>query len=186
MRAYQFERGIWGMLQRAFAVIGLLTVMLGFQNCAETQFTSADNSIAAKSSLIPIVSNDGSGDAGGVLSQVSDMEPARGQDDRADDSDSDSSDDSDSYEGEDDSGLVACILEGPGKSVKLGLSDDSLNGVNAVSKSVCISVKACTEIVPKLFPVQGPEDRGYCAHNPNVIRLTDAEVQALVDAALKK
>lgn len=168
--------------------------MMGFQNCAETQFTSADNGIATKSSFIPVVTDDSStssspnsgSDADGVIAQGSDIEipPSRGNDDDSDDSDS-SSDDSASYEAEEELDLVACILDGPGKSVKLGLSDDSLGGVNAVSKSVCISVKACTEIVPQLFSVKGPEKRGYCAHNPNVVRLTDAEVQALIDAALK-
>jgi hypothetical protein len=61
-------------------------------------------------------------------------------------------------ESEDDE-LVACILEGNGKSVKLGIVSDSLDGVNAVSQSVCVSRKACLELVPEKFNVKGADDR---------------------------
>ena len=186
------------MIQRILAVVGLTVLLGGFQNCAETTFSSTNPDVSLKSSsaLAAIDMDpadvDQNDNAGGSVSQPGDNgkkdenpapppPPGGATDDSA--SHDDDSDDSSS---QDDDGLVACILVDHGKSLKLGLVSESLDGVNAVSQSVCISVKACTEIVPQLFEVEGPYERGYCKGNPNVKRLTDAEVQALVDKALAK
>ena len=120
------------------------------------------------------------GSASGQISQSSEQPPA--MDDKKKnptsmdhDSDSASKDDS-----SDDDDLVACILVDHGKSLKLGFVADKLEGVNAVAESVCISRHACLDIVSKAFPVEGAYERGYCEHNPNVLRLKDAEVEALI------
>ena len=82
------------------------------------------------------------------------------------------------------SGLVACILEGPGSSVKVAFGSAGLSGQNPVEKSACMSEKACLSVVSKILPVKSAEKRGYCDHNPNVILMTDAEVEAAVNQAL--
>lgn len=79
------------------------------------------------------------------------------------------------------SDLVACILVDHGKSLKLGLVEGALQGVNAVSDSVCIKRASCLELVSRKFDVQGAYDRGYCAHNPNVVRLSDDELASLLN-----
>lgn len=82
------------------------------------------------------------------------------------------------------SGLVACILEGPGSSVKVALSQAGLAGEHSVSKSICMSRNACLGIVSKILPVKSAEKRGYCGHNPNVVSMTDAEIEAAVNQEL--
>jgi len=85
----------------------------------------------------------------------------------------------DTSSGSDDVGV--CILEGNGKSLKLGLAGSHLAGVKAMASAVCVSQKACLELVPQKFNVQASYDRGACGGNPNVVILTDAQVQALLD-----
>jgi len=80
----------------------------------------------------------------------------------------------------DDSDYVACILDGPGDSVKLGLVSTKLDGVNAVAQSVCVTRAECLGDIAKTFHVKAAEDRGYCGNNPNVALLTDAEVKTLL------
>lgn len=84
-------------------------------------------------------------------------------------------------ESEDDSKYVACIVERNGKSGKLAIQSNDLFVATAVSHSVCVTQKGCLEIAAQKFDVIGIEDRGYCDHNPNVVRKNDVELQALVD-----
>ena len=81
---------------------------------------------------------------------------------------------------DEDSGLVACILKQHGKSLKLGLIEAELGGVNSVARSVCISRSGCLVLVAAKFEVEGAYDRGYCRGNPNVVRLTDAQLKELL------
>jgi hypothetical protein len=75
---------------------------------------------------------------------------------------------------------VACILDGPGKSVKLGMISSDLQGVHAVAEAVCVTVHECVGPIAKYFHVQGPYERGWCGHNPHVPELTDSQVDALL------
>lgn len=151
---------------------GLLVVMTGFQNCAETEFSSGSGAPVEKGSLVELGSEDV---ADGSLDQLNQKEPKKScQDKKKQTPDSQA-------EGESQSGLVACILNRSGKSLKLGYVGMSLSGVMSVAQSVCISPDACLNIVSQKFQVEGVYDRGYCNHNPNVTRLSDAEIQALVD-----
>lgn len=77
---------------------------------------------------------------------------------------------------------VACIIVDHGKSLKLGLQ----TGVHGVSRSICITQRECLGNVTKYFNVEGAYDRGYCNHNPNVPRLTDAEVDKMLSAMPRK
>lgn len=82
------------------------------------------------------------------------------------------------------SALVACILEGPGSSVKVALNRAGLSGQHSASESVCMSENACLNLVGKILPVKSAEKRGYCGSNPNVVSMTDAEVEAAVNQEL--
>jgi len=76
---------------------------------------------------------------------------------------------------------VACILDGSGKSVKLGLNAEGhLAAVNSVADSVCVTAHACLNMIAPSFNAQAAVDRGYCGNNPNVSELTDAQVQQLL------
>lgn len=97
---------------------------------------------------------------------------------------SDDDKDDDSKKNPASSELVACILEGPGSSVKVALNRAGLSGQHSASESVCMSEKACLTVVSKILPVKSAEKRGYCGHNPNVVSMTDAEVEAAVNQEL--
>lgn len=76
-----------------------------------------------------------------------------------------------------------CILEGPGESIKLGLSEENLvQGVKAVSRVLCMSQKACLEIASTKFKVKEAEERAYCKEsgNPNVVHIGDADLAAKI------
>lgn len=77
---------------------------------------------------------------------------------------------------------VACILDGPGKSLKLGIVSQSLDGVNAAASVVCVTEKACLGPVAEVFKVKGAYERGYCEHHQNARRLSDDEVKSLLPA----
>lgn len=170
---------------RVFAISSLFITLIAFQNCAKTNFTDSSPGSLDKASLTPMdlgpgeenMANvdDPSGDAEGSINQNSDPSHVHGNPNKDNPSAPAESESSDSP-----SGLVACILIDHGKSLKLGLIQDKLDGVNSVAQSVCISRSACLIDVNKVFPVEGAYDRGYCAHNPNVVRLTDAELAALL------
>ena len=76
-------------------------------------------------------------------------------------------------------GDMVCILDGPGKSVKLAINEaGDLQGRNSVPRVLCMSSKACLEIASQAFTVKGPEKRGYCkpGGNKHVSHITDAEL----------
>jgi hypothetical protein len=75
---------------------------------------------------------------------------------------------------------IACILVDHGKSLKLGLITEQLGGVHSVAQSICITKSECLVQVATAFQVEGAYKRGYCAHNPHVRRLTNAQVDALL------
>lgn len=149
------------MKTKWFGTALLAGLLLCFQNCGNVKFSndSAGNSSAQYSSS-------GSSVASGLNSDTSDSDtngevdpPGAGQ----------STD------------LVACILVDHGKSLKLGLDDEGLlMGVNSVASSVCVTRHGCLDLVPAHFDVLGAYSRGYCAHNPNVIRLSDSDLANLL------
>lgn len=174
---------------KLFYIVGVAMLLVGFQNCAKTDFSSAnDGSVmrALSSNTDNTDKNDNNEDVtddlpedGSICQPASGkniIEPgkihtscARVHNNMADECDTDP-----------DSTLVACILPGPGKSVKLGLVNGSLAGVNGVSSSVCISKAECLGDVSKAFGVSAAYDRGYCKHNPMVQSLSDAQVKKLL------
>ena len=87
--------------------------------------------------------------------------------------------DDDEHEMEDADHSYVCILQGPGKSVKVGIVSDLLGGGSSAAASVCMSKRACLELMSQKFPVKAAEKRGYCpAKNPNAVNMSDAEIKA--------
>jgi len=76
-----------------------------------------------------------------------------------------------------------CVLGGPGSSTKLAyLDDDQLEGKTGTPSDICMSEKACKEIVTQKFDVREASPRGFCPDkNPNVIEFSDAQMTALMN-----
>ncbi|MCB0392282.1 MAG: hypothetical protein KDD58_13400 [Bdellovibrionales bacterium] len=75
-----------------------------------------------------------------------------------------------------------CILEGPGKSIRIGLINSTLAENGQTPETICMSKTACEEIIDQKFVVKSAETRGFCkGKNPHVHHLTDEEIQTLVD-----
>lgn len=166
------------------AVCGLL--IGAFQNCSNTSFRAGPGSeVSAKASgetLVPVTS-EGDDDSNNPVDVPS--VPPVAEHGHGNDHGNCQQPDDPSHEhppvSADDEDFVACILSGPGKSVKLGLlTTDKLGGVNAVAESVCVSKKECETDVAAAFGGAKGYDRGYCEHNPNVQRLDDAKVKMLL------
>jgi hypothetical protein len=145
-------------MKRGFFLWACLSLLLvGFQNCSRTNFTSDETSLVSKSSessetLVPVEDDGGAAD------------PQEEQDEHSCG----------------DKEFVACILEDHGKSLKLGIVSQDADGVHAVAESVCVTRKACLTQVAQAFAVEGAYKRGYCDHNPHVRRLSDQEVKDLL------
>lgn len=161
------------MVGKLVAVL-MLTGILGlFQNCSEVGFQESPNSSNQKLTALELergeedlanVDEEGGGegeDEPTVEEPGSEFPTPRGP--RVKESD-----------------LVACILVDHGKSLKLGLIEGELAGGNSVAQSVCISRTACLDKVSEKFEVLGAYSRGYCKNNPNVVRLSDEEIDELL------
>lgn len=163
-------------------IVGMGLMIVSFQNCSQTSFGSGDEALNKSSMLVPV--NDTSDPDVGTDVTGNDDIPNQEQPDHESapptDNEQPKHQCSKEYTKHNSGELVACILDGPGKSLKLGMISENLDGVTSVAQSVCISRKACLDLVPAVFKVKGVETRGYCDHNPNVLRLTDSEVKTLL------
>jgi hypothetical protein len=81
-----------------------------------------------------------------------------------------------------------CVLEGHGKSVKVGLLNKSLVGQNGTPSDVCMTENACLNIIAKKFSVKSAEKRGFCKNkSAHVVTMTDVEIEAsLAETELMK
>ena len=172
-------------------VLGGGVLILGFQNCAKTSFGSANGGdVTALNSVSGDGTGTGTGDVTGNLTQDGNICTQNSESNTEGTSAKSSSSSSMGHsctnmgqndcDGDKDTDLVACILVDSGKSLKLGLVGGALAGVDSVASSVCISKSECLGNVAKAFSVQGAYERGYCDGNPNVTRLTDAQVNTLL------
>lgn len=78
--------------------------------------------------------------------------------------------------------MYVCILEGPGKSVKLGMRSNGLAGGNSADQAVCMSKEACLNIASKAFSVKMAESRGFCKQSSasGRVSLSNAQVEEAV------
>jgi hypothetical protein len=194
------------MKARIVVTVLATTLLLAFQNCSEVSFGPASGSLLAKIDTDEVVAMaDGDEDAPGDEVPGDDV-PAPGDDDNggeditppgeelpgddvADNDDDAPGDDvpGDDVPGDDVSEVAQgamnyiCILAGPGKSVRLGISNDALQANGRTPATVCLSQHACLDIVSQAFDVKSVEKRGYCPNkNPHVVPLTDAQIQAKI------
>ncbi len=76
--------------------------------------------------------------------------------------------------------VFTCVLEGPGSSVRLGAISEKLLAIKGVPNLICMTKLACEEIVSQKFVVKSSFASGFCGKNPNVIVLSDDELQSLM------
>jgi hypothetical protein len=166
--------------------MGLMIV--SFQNCSKASFGSSEG-VLSKASLVPVDDTSDPDSGGSVVTNGDDSENNQSQSQAENQNQNENNQQADhgsdhqcsrEYTKNNSGEFVACILDGPGKSLKLGIMSEKLDGVNSVAESVCVTRQACLDMVPTMFKVKGVETRGYCDHNPNVRRLSDAEVKSLL------
>lgn len=148
-------------MKKTLICVNLALVLMFFQNCQKASFSTASAESRSK-----------------VLGQIGELEDSEGGSIIQDGSEEQLADD-------DNSGPYnVCILDGPGKSVKLGATEAGVpRGQNKIPGVVCMSPYACRSIVSKRFKVKGPEFRGYCKvnGNPHVFHATDAQIQEKIN-----
>lgn len=79
-----------------------------------------------------------------------------------------------------------CVLEGPGKSVKLNyVSGAGAFADESASDAACMSKHACLNIASKAFRVKLAEQRGFCknAAKSGRVRLSDKQVEEAASKA---
>lgn len=109
-------------------------------------------------------------------------------DDDYDDDDKDCKDDKDRGHTHGKAASYVCILEGPGKSVKLNyVPEAGVYADESASKAACMSANACLQIASKAFNVKSVERRGFCkttakANSGHVV-LSDKQVEDAVAKA---
>lgn len=199
-------------LKRFAIIVGTGLLLAGFQNCQQARMSSSPDAMSKAGQVTPIIQNDpeevdgsvvqtGNGDPlvpppviplpapgatpdapvipldppGGKckINCVSENPPAPG------------APGSPGSPVVDSGGGNVCILQGPGKSVKLGQNPDAVpGGQHKIPGVLCMSARACLEIASQAFEVKGPEFRGYCKTphgNPHVFHVTDAQLQVKID-----
>jgi hypothetical protein len=73
--------------------------------------------------------------------------------------------------------LYACIIQETGKSWKVAYESEDKK-----TKYVCMSERACNNIIGRVAGAVEPEARSYCAEkNPNVISFSDTEIEELAN-----
>lgn len=166
---------------RVSIFISLTMLMMAFQNCQPAKVSAGSGETSEK--LTPVVANDPEDAEGSVVQNGEseapvDIPPADTP--PADDPNRPNNPNVDA-----DGDHFVCILEGPGKSIKLG-QITTLGGQHKIPQVLCMTRVACLDIASQAFEVKGPEFRGYCKPkgNPHVVHVTDAELQAKIDAYL--
>ncbi len=181
-------------MQRTLIILGLGVLLVGFQNCQKAQISASDS----YSKLEPVVQNDVEDGVDGTLEQPATPEdspvveappaPPAGPGNGNGNGNGGGNNDTPNGGNKNYTGNYVCILEGPGKSVKLGMSTEGVpRGQNKIPQVLCMSKNACLNIASQAFGVKGPYFRGYCKlpqRNPHVTHITDAQLQVKVDDLL--
>jgi hypothetical protein len=157
-----------------------ITLAFLFQNC-----TSPIHLHGVRGRLIVVDNSDNGTDQ----NQGSDT---GGDDDSSSGDDDSSSGDDDSSSGDDETAeptptpapnegvakrLYVCIIQETGKSWEVAYESEDKR-----AKDVCMSERACNNIIGRVAGAVVPEARRYCPDkNPNVRSFSDAEIEALVN-----
>lgn len=151
--------------------------MLAFQNCSNAVGFSAPASIEEAK-----LSSTGTDNVVEV-ELVDDLSSDKKDDDFDREEDCDKEDHDSRHQAQPKTAKYICILEGSGNALKLRMGSNSLSPAShSTSKAVCISKSACLDLVSQKFDVKGikPGSESNCAHNPNLIQLSDQEVADLL------
>lgn len=75
-----------------------------------------------------------------------------------------------------------CVVEGPGRSNRVGyISESSIGGKNATPDTLCMSKKACLEIMASEFIVKGAMKTGFCKNGKaHTIPVSDSQAAAMI------
>lgn len=177
------------MKTKFISLVTLSLITVGFQNCSNTSFPNADSQSLSKlngedATLILIDVADGAQE-GDVLINTAPEAPVVGRGQSAERRPSGEvevlpSDDVSQR-------LFVCVVEGPGKSHKVAYVNDAILSKVGTPADICMSEKACTDIVSQALVVKGPEKRGFCPDkNPHVVNFSDLEIQNLVNKLVRK
>lgn len=201
--------GLGGLMKKySFSIICLLfSTMIAFQNCGSNKYSYSPEVYDKSSASVEVRDNssvDAQGDSSGDDEQgnssvsneqildanllpLTTKEPATTKercDSKSDDKsgqakgDDESSDDSSTEDAKD----YICILEGNGKSIRLGIDGRDLQEVNNTPKTVCMSEASCLQIAKTKLRVKSAEKRGYCKGNsPHVVILDMQQMIGLID-----
>ena len=74
-----------------------------------------------------------------------------------------------------------CIIEGPGKSQKIGYINNVILVKEGTPSTVCMTRRACEEIIAVSFNVKAAKHSGYCGKNKHTIQLSDEKLMELLD-----
>jgi len=165
---------------KSIVIISMGLMMMLFQNCQQASFAGGvDSSSKSQGALTPLVAEDPDDLKNPDVITDPDVNPEDTSSDNPPAPPPVVTQVPDSSA----TGNYVCILGGPGKSVKLGMSSEGrLRGQNKIPKVVCMTREACLDIASRVFVVKGPELRGYCKSggNPHVTHLSNGAIDLKV------
>lgn len=177
------------MKTKLLALVTLGLIALGFQNCSNTSFSNADAQTLSKlngeDATLTLIDEADGAQEGDVLISTTPEAPVVGRGQSAERRPSGEvevvpSDDVSNR-------LFVCVVEGPGKSHKVAYMNDAIISKVGTPADICMSEKACTDIISQAMVVKGPEKRGFCPDkNPHVVNFSDVEIQNLVNKLKQK
>lgn len=186
-----------------------VAIVVSFQNCGQNQFSSLSDGTSAKASgqspatggLVPMDNSDGDNGSLGQGILVDDggaptpsPSPAASPGPRPSPTPGgtpaasptpvvhghghDGHDDVES-DGDD---LNLCVVEGPGRSMRIGYSEEHLGETRGAPHDVCMSKHACIDIVGRSFKVKMlfPQPCKGLLHN-QAVHLDDGQIEKLVE-----
>ncbi len=175
-----------------FSALVLFFFTLVFQNCNNVEFSPADSRLTKVDPNNEVAQDLGDGESGTgdegdnvVKNQDDDDNVVKNEDD--DDKEIETCKDrkhrhhrerrlASSGDGE-----YICVLEGAGKSARLGFIDNALKEHGKTPHVVCMSKEACENIVSRKFAVKSAERRGFCPHkNKHVIAIDDEQMEKMI------
>lgn len=192
------------MMMPKITILALgLVLVVAFQNCGNDMRFEQDGSLVAKADEdtdgdgIPDDpsnddgADDGSTDGGSGGGGMMPRPPSTGggdKDCKDRDKDCEECKDRDGGHSGDDTSQsnYLCVLEGPGKSVKLNyVSGAGAFADESASDAACMSKHACLNIASKAFRVKLAEQRGFCknAAKSGRVRLSDKQVEEAASKA---
>ncbi|MES2767694.1 MAG: hypothetical protein V4596_00995 [Bdellovibrionota bacterium] len=153
-------------MKKILSFVLLALVLIGYQNCGKKMDFASNSSgvgISEDTTLQPIEDTSDDDSAEGPDVEYPEEPPTE----QIVDHPSNNSQGNDNQNGNSSRSdqVYICILDGSGKSQRLGLSNNQLVTVGSTPLTVCTTKRACLEFVSKKFNVVSAEYRGFCKEN---------------------